>query len=143
MYTVKLRGGRTAVRIALAGLVVTLAGCQVLNTERAARKHEPSGLLVGRITTAAQIQGPFIVEALDRAQGKIAHRAFVEQAGRFEMRIGPGAYKFIAYADRNRDGRFERSEPVSVRMSLDSPIRAGDVLMLPALDIRVQALERQ
>ena len=124
------------VRTALIGLVVALSGCQALKVERETRKHEPSGLLVGRITTDAQVPGPFIVEALDRQQGTIAHRAFVEQAGRFEMRIGPGAYKFIAYADRNRDGRFERSEPVSVRMSLESPIRAGDVLVLPALDIR-------
>jgi hypothetical protein len=124
------------VRIALIGLVVTLAGCQALKVERETRKHEPSGLLVGRITTDEQVPGPFIVEALDREQGTIANRAFVEQAGRFEMRIGPGAYKFIAFADRNRDGRFDRSEPVSVRMSLDSPIRTGDVLVLPAFNIR-------
>jgi hypothetical protein len=136
MYTVNRRGGRTAVRVALIGLVVTLVGCQALNAERETRKHEPSSLLVGRITTDAQVPGPFIVEALDRAQGTITHRVFVERAGNFEMRIEPGAYKFIAYADRNRDGRFDRSEPVSVRMSLDSPIRAHDVLMLPALDIR-------
>jgi hypothetical protein len=136
MYTVKPSGGRTAVRVALIGLVVTLTGCQALKVERETRKHESLGLLVGRITTDEQVPGPFIVEALDREQGTIANRAFVEQAGRFEMRIGPGAYKFIAFADRNRDGRFDRSEPVSVRMSLDSPIRAHEVLILPAFNIR-------
>jgi hypothetical protein len=125
-----------AVRVALIGLVVTLTGCQALNAEREARKREPSSLLVGRITTDAQVAGPFIVQAIDREQGTIAYRAFVERAGRFEMRVGPGAYKFIAYADRNGDGRFDRSEPVSVRMSLDSPIRTGDVLVLPAFNIR-------
>jgi hypothetical protein len=124
------------VRVALIGLVFTLTGCQALNAEREVRKREPSGLLVGRITTDAQVAGPFIVQAIDREQGTIAYRAFVERAGRFEMRVGPGAYKFIAYADRNGDGRFDRSEPVSVRMSLDSPIRTGDVLVLPAFNIR-------
>lgn len=136
MYTVKLRGGRAAVRIALIGLVVTLAGCQALKVDGETRKHEPSGLLVGRITADAQIQGPFIVQALDREDGTITHRVFIERAGNFEMRIGPGAYKFIAFADSNRDGRFDRSEPVSVRMSLESPIHARDVLLLPAFNVR-------
>jgi hypothetical protein len=136
MYTIKPRGGRTAVRIALVGLVITLAGCQALTAERETRKHEPSGVLVGRITADAQTPGPFIVEALDREDGTVTHRVFIEQAGNFEMRIEPGAYKFIAFADRNRDGRFDRSEPVSVRMSLESPIRARDVLMLPAFNVR-------
>ncbi len=139
MHTVKLCCGRTAVRIAFAGLLVALTGCQVLNLDHSASEREPSGLLYGRITAAAQVSGPFIVEAIDRERGTIAHRVFIEQEGAFRMRIDAGAYKFIAFADHNRDGRFDRSEPVSVRMALDSPIRDGDVIELPALDIRTQS----
>ena len=139
MYAVNLRDGRSAravSSIAMVGLLVALAGCQGLDARRDARAREPSGLLLGRIAAPGQVSGPFIVQAIDRQQGTVAQRLFVEQQGAFEMRIAAGAYKFVAFADRNRDGRLDRNEPVSIRMSLDSPIRAGDVLALPTLDIR-------
>ena len=139
MHTGKPCGGRTAARIALVGIFVTLPGCQALNVDRSTRERDPGGILYGRITAAVQIPGPFVVEAIDRERGTIAHRVFIEQQGTFQMRIGAGAYKFIAFADQDRDGHFDRSEPVSVRMALDSPIRAGDVIELPALDIRAQS----
>jgi hypothetical protein len=139
MNSVKLRGGRTAARIALAGLLVTLTGCQTLNADRNTRERESSGLLYGSIKADVQVQGPFVVEAIDRERGTIAHRVFIEKEGAFRMHIDAGAYKFIAFADHDRDGRFDRSEPVSIRMALDSPIRAGDVIELPSLDIRAQS----
>jgi hypothetical protein len=143
MYAVNQRNGRSAraassvARVGLlVGLLATLSGCQTLTGERQAREREPSGLLLGRISAPAQVSGPFIVQAIDRRQGTITQRMFIERQGAFEMPIAVGTYKFVAFADRNRDGRLGRSEPVSIRMSLDSPIRDGDVLALPTLDIR-------
>jgi hypothetical protein len=122
--------------ITLIGLLATLAGCQALNGEQQTREREPSGVLLGRVVAPAQVPGPFIVQAIDREQGTITQRVFVERQGAFEMHIAAGTYKFVAFADRNRDGRLDRSEPVSIRMSLDSPIRAGDVIALPTLNVR-------
>jgi hypothetical protein len=139
MYTAKLCGGCTAVRVALAGLLVTLTGCQALNADRSTRERESTGFLYGSIRAAAQVPGPFVVEVIDRERGTIVHRVFTEKEGAFRMRIDAGSYKFIAFADQNRDGRFDRSEPVSVRMALDSPIHAGDVIELPALNIPAQS----
>jgi hypothetical protein len=121
---------------AFCGALAALGGCQATNIERQARADAP-GLLIGHVTAPADFQGPFVVAAIDRDEGTIAHRVYVEQPGRFTMRIAAGNYKFIAFEDGNRDGQFEFSEPASMRMILDGPIRSGEVLALPmALDVR-------
>lgn len=126
MFTTKTPG----IRLAAAVLLSSLAGCQTLPDTR--------GVLFGSVNAPEQVTGPFVVAAIDRNDGSVRHRVFVEQPGEFKMRIDAGAYKFIAFADTNRDGRLGSSEPVSVRMALKSPIHQGDMLSLPALNIRAQ-----
>jgi hypothetical protein len=121
----------SSVRLAAAVLLTSLAGCQTLPDTR--------GVLFGSVNAPDEIAGPFIVAAIDRKDGSIRHRVFVEQQGEFKMRLNAGAYKFIAFADSNRDGQLDSSEPVSVRMALKTPIHEGDMLALPAFNVRAQA----
>jgi hypothetical protein len=122
-----------AVRIVLVGVLAMLTGCQELRAEQ--RERKSSGLLLGWVSAPSQMPGPFIVAAIDRDNGTITQRAFVERPGAFEMRIATGNYKFIAFADSNRDGELGRNEPVSLRMVLDAPIQAGDMLALPTFEV--------
>jgi hypothetical protein len=134
-FTAEETSMNTLKAIAFCG-AMTLAGCQAVDIERQANDGPP-GLLIGRVAATPDLSGPFIVAAIDRDQGTIAHRVFVEQPGRFTMRIAAGRYNFIAFEDGNRDGQYEISDPVSMRMALDAPIREGEVLALPiALDVR-------
>jgi hypothetical protein len=131
MFTNKSFGIRLAAAVAL----TSFAGCQTLPDTR--------GVLFGSVNASDQVAGPFIVAAIDRNDGSIRHRVFVEQEGEFKMRLEAGAYKFIAFADTNRDGLLDSSEPVSVRMSLKTPVSQGDILALPALEIRNREYSRQ
>jgi hypothetical protein len=124
MFTHKSFG----IRVAAAVVLSSLAGCQTLPDTR--------GILFGSVIASDQVAGPFIVAAIDRDDGSIRHRVFVEQEGEFKMRIDAGAYKFIAFADTNRDGLLDSNEPVSVRMALKTRITAGDMMAIPVLEIR-------
>jgi hypothetical protein len=122
-------GNKTSgVRLAAAVLLLSVTGCQTLPDTR--------GVLFGSVNAPDEVAGPFIVAAIDRNDGSIRHRVFVEQQGDFKMRLDAGAYKFIAFADNDRDGLLGSGEPVSVRMALKTPIHEGDMLALPALEIR-------
>lgn len=121
----------SGIRLAAAVLLASLAGCQTLPDTR--------GVLFGSVNAPDEVAGPFVVAALDRNDGSIRHRVFVEQQGEFKMRLDAGAYKFIAFADTNRDGLLDSGEPVSVRMALKTPIHEGDMLAIPALNVREQS----
>lgn len=113
---------------------LALAACQSLESPKTAR-------LKGSVAAERAIAGPFVITAFDRASKRIAHRVYLEQAGDFDMFIDEGQYKFVAFADLDRDGQLGAGEPVSVRMTLASAVRAGDMLEIPALRVRTgQAL---
>jgi hypothetical protein len=115
--------------LAIPAASVALAGCQSLESSMTAR-------LKGRIDAERSIAGPFVIAAYDRTTHRIAHRVYLERAGDFDMLIDEGRYKFLAFADLDRDGRLGAGEPVSVRMALASAVRAGDVLEIPSLRVR-------
>ncbi len=117
----------TRLMIPAAGLA--LAACQTLDAPKAAH-------LLGRVDADRAIRGPFVVAVVHRDSQRIAHRVFLERAGEFDMLIEQGKYKFVAFADLDRDGQLGAGEPVSVRLSLQPAVRAGDVLELPALHVR-------
>jgi hypothetical protein len=119
---------RLGARIAATSLLAIVTGCQAL--------PDTHGVLVGRVIAPAQVAGPFVIAAIDRDAGTIRHRVFLEEPGPFTMRIDPGAYKFIAFADSNRDGKLGNTEAVSARMALKTAVEQGDTLALPPLAIR-------
>jgi hypothetical protein len=124
MNTIKL-----IANLAVAAAAVALAACQALDAPKTAR-------LKGSVDAGRTVTGPFVITAYDRATNRIAHRVYLEQAGDFDMLIDEGQYKFVAFADLDRDGQLGDGEPVSVRMKLASTVRAGDVLEIPALRVR-------
>ena len=124
MNTIKLIASLTLSTAAMA-----LAACQSLDAPRTAR-------LIGSVDAGRDIAGPFVIAAYDRATRRIAHRVYLEQAGDFDMLIDEGQYKFVAFADLDRDGQPGAGEPVSVRMTLVPAVRAGDLLEIPALRVR-------
>jgi hypothetical protein len=124
MNIIKLIAG-----LAIPAASLALAACQSLEAPKTAR-------LKGSVDAERAIAGPFVIAAYDRASKRIAHRVYLERAGDFDMLIDEGQYKFVAFADLDRDGQRGAGEPVSVRMTLASAVRAGDRLEIPALHVR-------
>ncbi len=108
---------------------MALAACQALESPKTAR-------LKGSVDAERTIAGPFVIAAYDRANRRIAHRVYLEHPGDFDMLIDEGQYKFVAFADLDRDGQLGAGEPVSVRMNLAAAVRAGDRLEIPTLQVR-------
>ena len=115
-------------RIAAASMILTL--CAV-----AAWPSAMYALLLGSVNAGTNMSTPIVVLAVDN-HGKVAHRVFLESTHAFQMPLIPGNYKFYAFADANRDGRRGADEAVSVMYTLATPVRAGEMLELPAFDIR-------
>ena len=92
-------------------------------------------LLLGSVSAGTDMRTPIVVLAVD-SHGKVAHRVFLESRHAFQMPLAPGSYKFYAFADANRDGRRGADEAASVMYTLATPLRAGEMGELPALDIR-------
>jgi hypothetical protein len=117
-----------AARIAAACSILTLVSPSALPAPMFA-------LLLGSVSVAADQTSPIVVLAVDGA-GNVAHRVYLESKRVFRIPLVPGSYKFYAFADSNRDGRRGAGEAVSVVYALDKPLRAGEMLELPAFAIR-------
>ena len=102
---------------------------------RAAWPSATFALLVGKVSADTDMNTSIVVLAVD-SHGKVAHRVFLESKRAFQMPLAPGSYKLYAFADANRDGRRGADEAVSVMYTLATPVRAGEMLELPAFDIR-------
>ena len=115
-------------RIAAASMILTLAAA-------AAWPSPMYALLLGSVSVGADMTTPVVVLAMDD-NGKVAHRVFLESKHAFQIPLVPGSYKFYAFADANRDGRRGADEAVSVLYTLATPLRAGEMIELPAFDLR-------
>jgi hypothetical protein len=93
-------------------------------------------LLVGSVSTAGESSVPIVVVALDRKADRVVHRTFLETKRAFRMPLVPGRYKLYAFADANRNGVRDPSELTSVMYAIATPLRAGELIELPALRIQ-------
>jgi hypothetical protein len=114
-------------RIAAASMILALAAT-------AAWPSSTFALLLGSVSTSAS--SPIVVMVVNRGTGKIVQRAFLETDRAFSMPVVPGNYRFYAFADGNRNGVREPHEAMSVAYTLATPLRAGEMVELPALEIR-------
>ncbi|MEJ0084771.1 MAG: hypothetical protein WDO72_03770 [Pseudomonadota bacterium] len=114
----------------------TAAACMILTLAAAAAWPSPMyALLLGSVSNGTDRTAPIVVLAVD-SRGNVAHRVFLESKHVFQMPLVPGSYKFYAFADENRDGRRGTDEAVSAMYRLAAPLRAGEIVELPAFDIR-------
>jgi hypothetical protein len=93
-------------------------------------------LLSGSVNGSPGTTSPIVVMIVNRSTGKVAQRAFLDTERAFSIPVIPGNYRFYAFADANRNGVREADEAVSVAYALTQPLRAGDMLELPAFRIR-------
>jgi len=93
-------------------------------------------LLMGSVSVGTANPSPVVLMIVNRNTGKVAQRAFFESERAFQIPLVPGDYRFYAFADANRNGVRDPDEAVSVAYALRDPLRAGEKLELPALDIR-------
>jgi hypothetical protein len=119
--------------LALVPAGLALTACQTLGSSHA-------GLLTGKVRADAGVTGPFVINVIDRDTGHIAHRAFLEKAGSFDLILEGGNYKFLAFADLDRDGKLGSHEPASIRMTLSTTVRPGDAIELPTMQVRPRAV---
>jgi hypothetical protein len=133
---------RAAMRRVISSLALTIAMSTMLSACRnapdvhAVCPLDTTGVLVGRVEAESGIVGPFVVVARERASGKFAHRAFIEDTRAFAMLMDAGRYDFFAFSDSDGNGRRGPDEPASAVYALRSEIRAGDLIELPSLQIQ-------
>lgn len=123
---------QAALALTLAGAGGSLTGCQTIDITQPAL----NGMLTGRVTTPAVGNEPVVVVAIDRASGKVAHRAFLEAQRDYSIRVRSGSYQLFAFEDRDRDGVRGATEPVSLLYTIATPVRANDKVEMPPLTIR-------
>ncbi|MEO8063852.1 MAG: hypothetical protein ABI821_14020 [Pseudomonadota bacterium] len=116
-------------RIAAASMILTLAAATAWPANMYA-------LLLGSVSVSTATTSPIVVMVVNRRTGKVAQRAFLETKRAFRLPLVPGNYRFYAFADTNRNGLRDADEAVSVAYTLSTPLRAGEMIELPALDIR-------
>jgi hypothetical protein len=122
---------RTLAGIAATGACAALTACASPGIV-SARAHQ--GTFTGRVKAAADSAAVVIV-AIDRADGRVANRAFLPKAGDFAMPLNSGHYKLYAFADVDGNGARSRNEPASVMYSVTNEVRAGDRIELPELEL--------
>lgn len=118
-----------AARTAAASMILALAAT-------AAWPSSVYALLTGSVSASSEMSAPIVVMAVDRVTGKVVQRVFLDKNRSFHMPLVPGDYRFYAFADTNRDGLRESGESVSVAYKLSTPLRAGEQLELPVLNIQ-------
>jgi len=116
-------------RIAAASMILSLAAA-------AAWPSNNLALLIGSVSTSTAPASPVVVMVVNRKTGKVAHRAFLDAGRVFKLPLVPGNYRFYAFADANRNGVRDPDEAVSVAYALAQPLRAGEMIELPALNVR-------
>ncbi len=126
------RAVKAALTLVLASACWSLTGCQTIDITQPAL----SGVLSGRVTTPTAAGEPVVVVAIDRASGKVAHRAFLEAQRQYALPVRSGTYKLFAFEDLDGDGALDRDEPASVLYSIATPVNANDKVEMPPLRIR-------
>lgn len=103
------------IAIPLLALSLLLGACTLAKLDLQTREYEGSTVLVGRVETGAQRDGPIVVGAYTRASGRwqLAHQTLLHEHGGYELIVPRGHYTLFAFADRDGNGLFDAGEPAA------------------------------
>lgn len=92
-----------------------LGACTLTKLNEQTREYEASTVLVGRVETGTERDGPIVVGAYshDGARWVLAHQTLLHEHGGYELIVPRGSYVLFAFADRNGNGLFDTGEPAA------------------------------
>lgn len=101
----------------LLALFTQLSGCTLMQLRDESREFYSATVLVGRIWTPPDWQGPVIVAAVTERDGRpvIAHQVRLHEPGGYELIVPDGRYTLLAFGDRDGNGRPDDSDPAGIR----------------------------
>lgn len=129
-----MKGLRVAPALVAAAWLTS--ACTLLALKDETREFEASTVLVGRVETGGQADGPLVVGAWAQrdARRTIVHQTRLHEHGGWELIVpGDAAYTVFAFADRNGNGLFDEGEPAATHpreVFARGPLVAGVDLVL-------------
>lgn len=114
-------------RLLLVAITATLAACTLARVGEQAREYAHASVLVGRVETGGQRDGPIVVGAYRREGDRwvLAHQTRLHEHGGFELIVPRGDYTLFAHADRNGNGLFDAGEPAARHAGGRSVVASG------------------
>lgn len=94
-------------------ICLVATGCFLLKIKKEVREVLSSTVLVGSISTAFPGNGPIIVAAYAKNQGKreVVHYTVLHDSGEYELMVAKGNYYVFAYWDKNSNLIYDAGEP--------------------------------
>jgi len=113
-----------------------LGACTLAKLGVQTREYEASTVLVGRVETGVETDGPIVVGAYTReaSRWQLVHQTLLHEHGAYELIVPRGDYVLFAFADRNGNGLFDAGEPAA-RHALGRTVAASGVGMVGGLDM--------
>jgi pimeloyl-ACP methyl ester carboxylesterase len=120
-------------------VLTLLGGCTLARLDGQARTFYQSTVLAGRVE-APGCPGPVVVAAYDKQRPGSAsvERAWLHEAGGFELIVGRGEYGLLGFCDTNRNGSYDAGEPAA-EYEGPAPIVAADSGTVVMLDFAITA----
>ncbi|HJS36530.1 MAG TPA: hypothetical protein VJ789_00205 [Burkholderiales bacterium] len=99
-------------RALVLALCLALAACTLLRLQGESDSFYAATALVGRVSGPVGEDTPVIVAAYAARAGRVevAHRALLHEIGAYELVVPPGEYSLFAFADANRNLRYDEGE---------------------------------
>lgn len=97
-----------------------LAGCAFMQIKEEAEFAQKSNVLVGTVSSALSFRDvPVVVAAYSKTDGKrkIVHYTTLHTLGPYELIVPMGAYKIVAFVDKNKNLIYDKGEPAGQILS--------------------------
>lgn len=121
----------------LAGLLLTLPSCTLVQLRQEVGAFESSTVLVGRIDCPAHPAQPVVVAAVsvDTQPPAVVHHTRLHECGGYELMVPAGRYGIVAFADGNGNGRHDPGEAL---VTHPGPTHATGTGVVMGLDLELQ-----
>lgn len=126
----------------LLALLTALAGCSLLEIKSQTERLQVAATLQGEVRGPAERNGPLNVLIFEIVHGTPIYEgaAYADEAGRYRFHVTPGTYLISAHIDVNRDGSYQRGEPVAkLPPGQFQTVSPGQALDAPVLEISTDA----